>query len=226
MKKSTVLAIISVCLSVGVANSEEIKPIPEGGVATKLVRMHIVAGDTVSTSVVEVDAQLFDKLPITTEPVLSAATYRLTADHKSCEVYRPVGQALKVSETQVAIVLDSKAKSMSHLISESLNTADETKQHAILVFASSPSDSSLALTGRSVSDFTAEMQPRIDNGGLILFPVDTGVRPLATSCKCKAFFGCTSGCCTDPTCNIIIGVCQSNPQCKKVDATSNCSCRE
>ncbi|MDZ4850149.1 MAG: hypothetical protein SGI77_12765 [Pirellulaceae bacterium] len=221
-----VFALLLACYCVRIASSQEVKTIPEKSIVTKLVRLHIVAGDYVSTSVIEVNADLFDKLPTSKEATLSAATYRLTADHKTCEAYNSVGHALKVSDTQIAIVLDEKTKGTSHLLAENLNTADPLKRHAILLYPPKPNDPTLAFAGQSVTDFSAAVQPRIDDGGLVAYPVDVGVRPLAVTCTCKAFFGCTSGCCTSPSCNVVVGTCQSNSDCKKVDTFSDCSCRQ
>ena len=225
MKLTCALVLSFIALPFALALSQEIKPIPEGASTTKLVRLHIVAGDYVSTSVVEVDSELFDKLPVETEPKMSAASYRLKADHGSCEDYAPVGKAFKASDTQLAIVLDSKAKGTAHLLAERLTTADSLHRHAILIFASKTNDDSLSFAGKTITEFAGAIQPRVDAGGLIAYPVDLGVRPLATTCKCKSFFGCTSGCCTDPTCNVVVGFCQSNSDCKKVDLTSSCSCQ-
>lgn len=226
MKITSVFTFLVLCLFLSFAYSQEVKLIPEDATTTKLVRLHIVVGDYIMTSVVEVDAQLFNKIPSSKEPTLSAATYRLTADHTNVEAYNPIGQALKISDTQIAIILDKKLKASANLLSETLNTGDELKRHAVLFYIPKLNESSLEFTGKPANKFIAEIQPRISNGGLVAYPVNIGIRPFLTSCTCKAFFGCTTGCCTSPSCKAIIGICQSNSECKKVDSLSNCSCSE
>ena len=220
---STLLIVATVAFS-GITTAQEVKPVPEREVTTKLVKLHVVSGDHVTTTIVQVDGELFDKLPISDKASLSAASYRLKADHTVCEAFSTLGTAMKVSPTQIAIVLDASAKSSSHLLAGRLNTPDPLSRHAILLLPAKADDSKLAFTGKSISEFASSLQPRIDDGGLIAYPIETGVSPLAVTCTCKSFFGCTSGCCTSVTCNVVVGFCQDNPNCKKVDLTSNCSC--
>ena len=218
---ATFFAAVLTCQS---AVAEDLKPIPEGQSDTSLVRVYLVSGDYVSITVAEVDSEAFARIAVDEQPTLQAASYRLSADHKSCEAFAPIGRATKISDTQLAIQLDDKSRGDANLIAERFATADDLQRQAIMLLPGATTPQNHA--GTSIADFAASVQPQIDAGGLIAYPVSLGVQPKAVTCKCKAFFGCTSGCCTNPTCKVIIGICQSNSACKKVDLTSNCSCRE
>jgi hypothetical protein len=209
------------------ASSAALEPTPLGSTTTKLVRLHVVSKDSVTTLVVEVNQESFDKMPITTKATLSAATYRLTADSTKCAAFQHVGQAFKASATQLGLLLDKSVQETSKLVAERLNSSDALKRHALLFYPQKTRDAELSFSDKLVKDFAETMQPRIDNGGLIAYPVQMGFSPLATTCKCKSFFGCTTDCCTNPTCEVspIGSFCNSNDDCKKVDVLSACSCQ-
>lgn len=206
------------------AHAQKLEPIPEGQSTTKLVRLYLVAADSVTVSIVEVNTAAFDKMAIGGGQTLHAFSYRLSADNESCEAYSSIGSATKVSDTQIAVELSSNANAKSKVAVDRLGSFDPLKRHALILLPGDAAPQKAGYAGKSLDTFAAAIQPKIDAGGLLAFPVSLGVQERAVKCKCKAFFGCTTGCCTNPTCKVIVGFCQQNSNCKKVDMTSNCNC--
>ena len=205
--------------------AQDLKPTPTSAIETLLVRVYLIAGEDIDVIVAEVDADAFRRLEVKDQPNLAASMYRLTSDHKTCEAFAAIGEATKISDTQLAIRLADESKSKARTFTQLATNPDATKRQAFMLLPRT-SGKKFNFAGKSIDEFSSEVQPKLNAGGLIAYPVTLGRQALAVTCTCKSFFGCTSGCCTSPACNVRLGICQANPNCKKVDVASNCGCRE
>ncbi|MGL4420157.1 MAG: hypothetical protein ACRCZF_05805, partial [Gemmataceae bacterium] len=188
----------------------------------RIVKLHVLAGDKVFTSCVEVPYDLAKNLPTgnKAEQKWEAVMYRLS-DKNKVESFSVLGDATYVSPTQIGVEVHKDAKMQLKECEELLSPNDVAKRHAVMLLPKGSAKAKVNFVGYEHADFEKELAPTVKEGGLILVPVQLGVTARATTCTCKAFFGCTTGCCTNPTCNVVVGFCQSNSDCKKMDTFSN-----
>jgi hypothetical protein len=194
----------------------------------KLMALTIVCGDTAHTSVVKLSEDLDRKnLPKNGDgkKEFAAYSYRLATD-KSVERFAMIGKAVKISDTQMIVVMPEGQKADFDDEIQSLASNDPMKRRALIVLPQSNDSAKGKVVGLGYAEFEAKVGDGVLKNGAILVPVELGRAAAATSCTCKAFFGCTTGCCTNPTCNVVAGWCQDNSECKKVDLLSDCACRK
>lgn len=185
-----------------------------------------LVGDVRFNFCVEVDEDLSKNVPESSGEHWNVASWRMSECDQFVEYFSEIGTGWKISESQLAIKLNDNFKSSIDQEWSLLTSRDRLTRRALLFL---PKDSLLIKSDYirvEKKDFVNAIQPLVQTNGLVAFPIEYGFSPLATSCTCKAFFGCTTGCCTNPSCNVVIGICQSNSNCRKVDRFSSCACRE
>lgn len=212
-----VLQIIFVCVAACLAT--EVKA--DGDLSTCLVTF--VTGDH-ETICVKVEADLLKNMPSEQfEVTWDAISYRLNESETAVEAFEKIGVAYRVGHAHIGISLDENLGTKSL---EAIRSTDPKTRHAIMLLPKGSEKSRTNFLGMDKGEFTNSIRTEIRSKGMVVFPAALGRTALVTTCSCKGFFGGSSGC-TSPTCTVspIGSFCNSNPDCKKTDLTSVCSCQ-
>ena len=194
--------------------------------AHRIYKLHIV-GDSVFTMCVEVADGLEKNMPSGNAGQLwDVTTYRLSSCNKFVEHYEQLGAGWKISDTQLVVELTANQKARMDSECDALKSSDPLARRALIFLPKGSQLAAKSFKSAGKADFTQEVEPEVLQGGIVAYPVEYGFSPKAVTCTCKAFFGCTTGCCTSPACNVVLGLCQENAECKKVDTLSDCQCRK
>jgi len=194
----------------------------DGELDTCLVTFVTDAHNTIS---VRVDTDLLKNMPEKRfDVVWDAVSFRLNESENSVEAFEKIGVAYLVGKSHIGISLDDNQKAAKSL--ELISSSDPKLRHAIMLLPKGSEKARTDFAGKGKGDFTDAIRSEVRSKGMVMFPTTVGRTAFATTCACKGFFGGTSGC-TSPTCTVSpIGTfCNSNPDCKKTDLTSVCSCQ-
>ncbi|MGF4041194.1 hypothetical protein [Bacillus subtilis] len=186
----------------------------------KILKLSI-SGDLVYHTYVNVDNQFADNISKADQEAWKVASYRFK-DNKIVEEFTYLGYGWKVSENNIAIKLNNPKIIRKEV--EALSSSDSLKRKALIFVPKVNTKIEKAYLHEAKETFDNDFIPEIKKAGLVAWPAEYGFHPLTVTCSCKGIFGGSSGC-TNPTCNVVLGFCQSNSECKKTDMTSICSCQ-
>lgn len=241
---SCVLAVVSISSVVGIGlgnkassslmaharaeavQKSEVKKDVETRVPSKLFRVRIAGNETFSMSV-EVLGSALAKMPGNAEePKWDVISYRPTGDRSMVEHYELIGIGYKVSDVDLAVEVPAGKRRVLAEEQKALTSTNPAERRALLFIPRANAIARKMFANTEYASFVTEAQPVLSEGGFVAFPIEHGVLALATSCKCKGFFGGTSGCSQLNNCKkIIAGFCQSDTNCKATDSITSCSCQ-
>ncbi|MGF9814243.1 hypothetical protein [Bacillus sp. BS98] len=186
----------------------------------KLFKLSIV-GESVYHMYVNVDNQFSEHIIQADKETWDVASYRFK-DNEIVEQFTNLGSGWKIGENNLAIKLNDPKTIQEEV--DSLTSSNDLVRKALIFVPKGNSFVNRTYLNETKQVFDNDFIPEIKRGGLVAWPAECGFHPLAVTCSCKGFFG--GGSCTSPTCNVVLGICQSNPECKKTDMTSVCSCQK
>jgi len=185
----------------------------------KIFKLSVV-GDFVYQMYVYVDEEFSNNIMQAEKETWSVASYRFK-DNKIVESYDVLGSGWKIDNNTIGIKLNNPQIIRKEV---DLLTNSNSLMRKALIFVSKTSPTvKKSYLNESKEVFDRDFVPEIKKGGLVAWPGEHGFHPLTITCTCKGFFGGESGC-THPTCNVVLGNCQDNSNCKRTDSTSSCNC--
>lgn len=155
------------------------------------------------------------------DPQWDAVSYRLK--DRKVEYFSKIGAGYKVSDSQIAILLDDSIQPQFNDEYKSFNTNDPLIRRALIFLKKGNTLTEKNYSGSTIESFEQDILPALKESGFIGLPIYHGFSPLAESCSCKTFFGEPE--CTGVVCEISsLKFCVPNPECEVFSGTGSCAC--
>lgn len=184
-----------------------------------IYKMSIV-GDRVFHMYVKIDKRFSNNIMKAQNDTWDVISYRIK-DNKTVEDYTPLGSGWKIGDNHLAVELTDSSMLTNEI--EYLTNSNPLSKKALIFISKGIFLFTQDFLNATKKTFDENFIPEIISSGFVAWPEEMGYYTKVLSCTCKGVFGGTSGC-TSPQCNVVLGICQSNPDCKKTDLTSICSC--